>query len=96
MFYLTNNEVNTFVLYTGRVLTTCNVRYTDLATMTERTAALAVTFQNDRYAELSWDVSAEAGQYIVEVIVAGERVVTHVAYIADAADPIENGYTYYD
>lgn len=99
MFFLTNNEVNTFALYTGRYLESCTMRYTDLATMTEHTADLTVLSQNDRYAELTWDIAVAAeGQYILELMDGEERVVTHVAYIANSEDDIleHNDITFYD
>jgi len=98
MFFLTNNATNEFVLYTGRDLESCSIRYTDLATMTENTAVVDVVFQNDRYAQLSWDISvAQEGQYILELMDGDERVVAHVAYIADSEDVLNhNDYTFYD
>lgn len=98
MFYVTNNEDNTLVLYTGQTITTCSIKYTDLATLTERTSDLTLVSQNERYAELTWNVSATPGQYIVELMVSGEVIAAHVAYIADATDdPIEfNDYEFYD
>lgn len=74
------------------------MRYTDLATMTEHYADLTIEFQNDRYAELSWDVSATQGQYILELMEGDDRIVAHVAYIADAEDdPLDyTEYEYYE
>lgn len=98
MFYLVNNQSNTFALYTGKYLSTCTMRYTDLATMTEHHADLTIEFQNDRYAELKWEVSATQGQYILELMEGDERIVAHVAYIADAEDdPLDyTEYEYYE
>jgi hypothetical protein len=74
------------------------MRYTDLATMTEHHADLTIEFQNDRYAELKWEVSATQGQYILELMEGDERIVAHVAYIADAEDdPLDyTEYEYYE
>ena len=98
MFYLTNNEDNTLVLYTGQTITTCDIRYTDLATLTPQLEKLTLVSQNDRYAELTWSVSATPGQYIVELVVSGVTIAAHVAYIADASgDPLEyNDYEFYE
>lgn len=98
MFYVTNNEDNTLVLYTGQTITSCSIKYTDLATLTERTSDLTLVSQNERYAELTWSVSATPGQYIVELVVSGVTIAAHVAYIAEAlGDPLEyNDYEFYE